>query len=47
MNASTNTLRRTRIASVLLSLALVAIAVPTLAQNPQGQSACQATSCGG
>jgi hypothetical protein len=47
MNASTNKLRRTRLASVLLSLALLAVAAPTLAQNPQGQSACQATSCGG
>ena len=47
MNASTNTLRRTRLASVLLSVALLAVAVPTLAQNPEGQSACQSTSCGG
>jgi hypothetical protein len=47
MNASTNKLRRTRLASVLLSLALLAIAAPTLAQNPQGQSACQSSSCGG
>jgi hypothetical protein len=47
MNASTNKLRRTRLASVLLSLALLAVAAPTLAQNPQGQSACQSGTCGG
>jgi hypothetical protein len=49
MNASTTTLRRTRIASVLLSLALLAVAAPTLvAGNPATTSACQGSSqCGG
>ena len=49
MNASTNTLRRTRIASVLLSVALLAVAVPTLvAGNPATTSACQSGGqCGG
>jgi hypothetical protein len=49
MNASTNTLRRTRIASVLLSVALLAVAAPTLvAGNPATTSACQAGGqCGG
>jgi hypothetical protein len=47
MNASTNKLRRARLASVLLSLALLAVAAPTLAQSPQGQSACQSGTCGG
>jgi hypothetical protein len=49
MNASTNKLRRTRLASVLLSVALLAVAAPTLvAGNPATTSACQGGSqCGG
>ncbi|HET9673401.1 MAG TPA: hypothetical protein VFP31_01225 [Gaiellaceae bacterium] len=47
MNASTNKLSRTRLASVLLSVALLAAAAPTIAQNPTAPVACQSTSCGG
>jgi len=49
MNASTNKLSRTRLASVLLSVALLAVAAPTLvAGNPATTSACQGSSqCGG
>ena len=52
MNTSTsklNALWRTRIATVLLSVALIAVSAPTMvAGNPATTSACQGSSqCGG
>ena len=51
MNASTiklNALRRSGLAAVLVSVALLAVSAPTLADNAPTSSACQSSGyCGG
>ena len=50
MNASTiklTALRRSGLTAVLVSVALLAVSAPTLADNAATSSACQSSYCGG